>query len=176
MSPPDPGMSTAIVAVTFLLFSSTRVTVPSPWFNVQTEPPPVVRNRGFDPTGIDSRASPLAASTAVRTLFSTPVIQTMPPLNNGLEEPGEMEVLRRTLLLDGSIRTNVPFLSVISQMLSSLVVIPPSAPAGGIGSIATILFLAASTRTRRGFFPHIGTHILPNPDASREPASPGTFT
>ena len=40
MSPPGPGMPTLIVAVTFLLCASTRVTVPSPWFKVQMEPSP----------------------------------------------------------------------------------------------------------------------------------------
>ena len=77
-------MPTAIVAVTFLLFASMRVTDPSSWFKVQTEPPPDVRNRGFEPTGIAASTLPLDASTAVKTFRANPVIQTMLPLDSGL--------------------------------------------------------------------------------------------
>ena len=69
----------------------------------------------------------------------------------------------------------MPFLSVTIQTLSSLAVIPPSGPAGGIGSVAVILFLAASMRTSSGFFPQSGTQMLPNPEASPEQASPETL-
>jgi hypothetical protein len=84
-----------------------------------------------------------------------------------------MEIFWRTLFVDGSIRLSVPSLSVTIQTLSSLVAIPPSGAAGGIGSVALIVFLAASTRTRAGFFPQTGTQMLPNPKARPEQASPG---
>src|SRR3984957_7761918 len=117
MSPPGPGMPTRIVAVTFLFLSSTRLTVPSPWFSVQIEPSPAARNRGFSPTATDSNTLPESASTAVRTLLSTPVIQTMPSLKTGLYEPGGIEILWRTLFVDGSIRLDVQFLSVTIHTL-----------------------------------------------------------
>jgi hypothetical protein len=47
------------------------------------EPPPAARNRGLGPTLVDSSTLPLAASTAVRTLLSTPFTQTMPALKLG---------------------------------------------------------------------------------------------
>ena len=82
------------MAITFLLCESTRVTVPSPWFNVQMEPPPAARNLGFGPTGIVPNTAPDEASTAVRMFALPPVIQTtpsldmlpleMPLVNNGL--------------------------------------------------------------------------------------------
>ena len=62
------------MAVTFLLFRSTRVTDPSPWFKLQTEPPPDVRNRGPGPTGVDPSTLPLEASTAVRIFLSNPPV------------------------------------------------------------------------------------------------------
>src|ERR1019366_1332229 len=152
-----------IVAITFLLFSSTRLTVPSPWFSVQIEPSPAVRNRGFGPTGTDSNTLPAAASTATKTLLSNPVIQIMPALESGLKEPGGIEIFWRTVFVVGSIRLSVPFLSVTIQMLSPLAVIPPSGPAGAIGSVALIVFLTASIRTSAGLSPQSGTQMLPNP-------------
>src|SRR5215467_15056593 len=176
MSPPAPGIPTWIVAINFLLFSSTRLTVPSPWFSVQTEPPPAARKRGFGPTCIDSNTLPLAASTTVKTLLSTPVTQTIPLLKIGLYEARGIEIFCRKVFVDGSIRLSVPSLFVTIQTLSSLVVIPPSAPAGAIGSVALIVFFATSMRTRAGFFLHVGTQMLPNPEARPEQASPDTFT
>ena len=55
-----------------------------------------------------------------------------------------MEIFWRTLFVDGSIRLSVPFSSATIQTLSSLAVIPPSGPAGAIGSVALIVFLMAS--------------------------------
>lgn len=54
ISPPSPGMPHWIVATTLLLLASMRETLPSPWLIVQTDPSPVVRNRGFGPTSIDA--------------------------------------------------------------------------------------------------------------------------
>src|SRR5215469_1439885 len=110
MSPPAPGIPTWIVAINFLLFSSTRLTLPSPWFSVQTEPPPAARKRGFGPTCIDSNTLPLAASTTVKTLRSTPVTQTIPLLKIGLYEAGGIEIFCRKVFVDGSIRLSVPSL------------------------------------------------------------------
>jgi hypothetical protein len=45
---------------------------------------PAIKKRGFAPTGTESSTLPVAASTAVRTLLSTPVIQTTPSLKTGL--------------------------------------------------------------------------------------------
>src|ERR1700722_20767785 len=87
-----------------------------------------------------------------------------------------MEIFWRTLLVEGSIRFSVPFLSVTSQTLSSLAAIPPSGAAGGIGSVAETAFLAASMRTRSGIFPQTGTQMLPNPEARPEQASLDTPT
>ena len=144
MSPPVPGIPTRIVAISFLLCSSTRLTVPSPWLIVQMELLPDVKNRGFCPTSTDSRISPLRPSTAVSKFLSTPLIQMIPPLKIGLYEPGGIEIFWRTLLVEGSIRTRVPFLSTTSQTLSSLQAIPPSGAAGAIGSTAVIELLTES--------------------------------
>jgi hypothetical protein len=122
------------------------------------------------------QAAPVAVSTAVRTLLSTPVIQTMPPLNTGLKEPGGMRIRSRALFVDGSTRTRFPCWSVTIQTLSSLAAIPPSAPAGAIGSVALIAFFVALIRTRAGLLPQIGTHRLSKPNARPEQASPGILT
>jgi len=61
-----------------------RVTVPSPWFRVQIEPAPAVKNRGMGPTGIAAVTSPVLASTAVNRLTLPPVIHTVPSLKHGL--------------------------------------------------------------------------------------------
>src|ERR1700694_3629714 len=172
MSPPTPGMPTGIVAVTFLVLVSTRLTVPSPWFRVQTEPSPEVRNRGFGPTGNEVRTSPDEASTTVKTLLSTPVIQIMASLKSGLYEPGGITIRCRTVLDRGSMRVSVPFLSGTIQMLSLLAVIPPSAPAGPIRRMALIWFVFTSTRASVGVLPQTGTQTLPNPNARPEHASP----
>jgi hypothetical protein len=76
------------------------------------------------------------------------------------------------LFVDGSIRVIGPFLSVANQTLSSLAVIPPSGPAGAIGSVALIVFFAASVRTSAGFLPQTGAHTLPKPKARPEQDSP----
>src|SRR5438477_1517184 len=165
-------MPTGIVAVTVLVLVSTRLTVPSPWFRVQTEPPPEVRNRGFGPIDNEVRTSPDKASTAVKTLLSTPVIQIMLSLKIGLYEPGGMAMRWRTVLVRGSMRVSVPFLSGMIQTLSLLAVIPPSAPAVPTGRMALISFVFTSTRARVGLLPHTGTHMLPNPNARPEHASP----
>jgi hypothetical protein len=169
-------MPKVIVAVTFLVFASTRLTVPSPWFKVQIEPPPDVRNRGFGPTGSDTGTSPVRASTAAKTLLSNPVTQMIPLLKSGLYEPGGMEIFCRTAPVVGSIRLSVPFLSVTIQIRSPLTVIPPSGPVGPSGSVAMTLFLSTSTRTSEGFLPHSGTQRLPNPVARPEHASPDKLT
>ncbi len=87
-----------------------------------------------------------------------------------------MEVFCRTLLVAGSMRASVPFLSVTIQMLSALTVIPPSGPGGPTGSVAVILFLRASTRTSEGSLPQSGTQRLPNPNVRPEHASPDKLT
>jgi len=150
MSPPGPGMPRLIVAITFLLLALTRVSDPSPWFKVQIEPPPAVRNRGFGPTGIESRTSPVAASTAVKRFRSTPVIQTMSSLKSGLKEPDGIEIFCWTALVFGLTRASVPFSSVTIQTLSRLIVIPPSALGGPSGSLTLILLVRESTRTSEG--------------------------
>jgi hypothetical protein len=61
-------------------------------------------------------------------LLSIPVIQTAPPLYTGLNEPGGMRILSRTLFVVGSTRIRVPFLSETIQTLSSLAATPPSDP------------------------------------------------
>src|ERR1700756_1288645 len=172
MSPPTPGMPTGIVAVTFLVLVSTRLTVPSPWFRVQIVPPPEVKNRGFGPTGIDVRTSPDEASTAVNRLLSTPVIQIIPSLKSGLYEPGGIAMRWRTVSDWGSMRVSVPFLSGTIQILSLLAVIPASAPAVPNGRIALISFVFTSTRASVGVLPQTGTQMLPNPNAKPEQASP----
>jgi hypothetical protein len=144
---------------------STRLTVPSPWFRVQIEPSPAVRNRGFGPTGKEVRTSPDTTSTTVKMLLSTPVIQIMPPLKSGLYEPGGMAMRWRTAFDRGSMRVSVPFLSGTIQTLSVLAVIPPSAPAVPIGRMALIWFVFTSTRASEGLLPQTGTQTLPNPNA-----------
>src|SRR5262252_2925840 len=52
ISPPGPGTPTSMVATTLLVDGSIRETLPSPWFNVQTAPPPDAMNRGVLPTSI----------------------------------------------------------------------------------------------------------------------------
>src|SRR5579859_5909361 len=84
MSPPGPGRPRGMFAMTFLVAASTRVTEPSPWFNVHTEPAPAVRKRGPGPTGIETITFPLEASMAVRTFDLVLVTQTMSPLETGL--------------------------------------------------------------------------------------------
>src|SRR6478752_6576455 len=105
-----------MVVITFLLCASTRVTVPSPWFRVQTEPPPTARNLGLGPTGTVASTAPDDASTAVTILAMPLVIHIVPSpgvvqSNTGLKEPGAMETLWRTLFDTGSIRMSVPALS-----------------------------------------------------------------
>ena len=143
-------MPRVIVAITFLLLASTRVSDPSPWFKVQIEPPPGVRKRGFGPTGIEPRTSPVTASTAVKTFRSTPVIQTISSLKSGLKEPDGIEIFCWTALVFGLTRVSVPFSSVTIQTLSRLTAIPPSALGGPNGRLAMILLVRESRDRQDG--------------------------
>src|SRR5438309_777640 len=172
MSPPLPGIPSGIVAMSLRVFASTRDTVPSPWLRVQIEPPPEVRNRGLGPTVNDERTSPDEASTAVKPLMSTPVIQITPSLKSGLYEPGGIAMRWRTALVSGLMRVSVPFSSEMIQMLSLLAVIPASAPAVPNGRMELMLFVFTSIRASVGVLPHTGTQMLPNPNANPEHASP----
>src|ERR1700722_17088884 len=102
MSPPGPGTPTSIVAATLLVAGSTRDTLPSPWFKVQMAPIPAARNRGSGPTGIFASTFSLAASTRVSRLPLVLVIQTEPPSNTAVNEPGGMETFDTTLFIAGS--------------------------------------------------------------------------
>ena len=71
------------------------------------------------------------------------------------------------LLVAGSTRASVPFLSIISQTLPAPVAIPPSESPIVIGTVAVI---ALVLRSRRDIVwsPQFGTHQLPKPPASPE--------
>src|ERR1700722_752720 len=87
-----------------------------------------------------------------------------------------MEIFWRTLLVEGSIRFSVPFLSVTIQPLPSQAETQPSGAAGGTVSAAETALLAAAMQTRSGIFPQTGTQMLPNPEARPEQASLDTPT
>ena len=119
MSPPWPGMPTVIVAVTFLLCASTRVTVPSPWFKVQMEPPPAARNLGLGPTGIVANTAPDGCVHGSQDICgATGDPDHALQLKHGLYEPAAMEIFWRALFVTGSMRTSVPASSVTIQTLS----------------------------------------------------------
>src|SRR3954454_14199124 len=151
-----------MLARTLLVFGSTRVTVPSPWFSVQTPPSPNVRNRGALPTEIVSTTRFVFGSTRVRRLRSVLVIQTAPSPNVTQYDPAATRISATTLLSAGSMRASVPFLSVIIHTLPAPVAIPPSVSPIAIGKVAVTLSVLRSTR-ERVLSPQFGTHRLPNP-------------
>src|ERR1043166_1964024 len=64
--------------ISFAVRASTRDTVPSPWFRVQTDPAPVVRNRGCGPTSRVAVTWFVLGSTRVSRFFSGVVTHTAP--------------------------------------------------------------------------------------------------
>src|SRR5258708_18132064 len=72
-----------------------------------------------------------------------------------------------SLFVSGSMRARRPFLLVAIHTLPSPVVTPPSESAGPATIRATIFPVFESTRSQ-AYAPQLGTHTLPNPDASPE--------
>jgi len=71
-----------------------------------------------------------------------------------------MEISWRTALSAGSMRKSVPSSPTIQ--MASLAAIPPSLSAGPNGKMATILFVAETTRASGPGFPQSGTPSEPN--------------
>src|ERR1700743_322487 len=134
-----------MVATTRLVLGSTRETVPSPWFRVQTEPRPTARKRGFGPTLMVVVTRLVLGSTRVKVLPAVLVTQTAPSPYSAAKEPGGTAMSATALLVAGSMRVRTPFGSVKYQMLSSLAVMVPSVSAGPRGMVAATLLLAIST-------------------------------
>src|SRR5437867_4635543 len=152
----------------FLVFTSTRETVPSPWFNVQIEPPPAVRNLGLGPTSILSVTRFVFGSTRASRLLSvllTQKAQSSPTTH--ANEPAGTCISATTVLVSGSILEMMPFASDNIHTLSALAAIPPSLFAGPAKTVATISFVFTPIRDIV-LSPQLGTQMLPNPAASPE--------
>src|SRR3984893_12894158 len=146
ISPPLPGTPTSIDATNFAVFVSTLDTVPSPWFKVQIAPAPKVRKRGCGPTAMESVTLFVFTSTRVSRFFSGVVTQMAPSPYKQETEFGGTAISATTRFDLGSIRDNLPALSVNIQTASGLVVTPPSLSAGPSGIVASTAFVLMLTR------------------------------
>src|SRR5579864_6828165 len=146
ISPPLPGTPTSIVAVTLLVFGSIRDTLPSPWQSTQTEPSPVVKNRGFALTSIRAITKLVSGSTRSNLFSSVQVTHSAPSPNATVKHPAGNRTSATILLVAGSRRASVLFASVSSHRLSALTARPPSESATPVGIVAVIFAVLRSTR------------------------------
>src|SRR5580765_7356776 len=82
-------------------------------------------------------------------------------------DPDGTAISATILLVAGSMRASVPFLSIISQTLPAPLAMPPSESPIVIGTVAVVAFVL---RSRRDIVwsPQFGTHKLPKPIARPE--------
>src|SRR4051794_8513521 len=145
MSPPGPETPTSMVATTRFVIGSRRETVPSPWFNTQTEDSVQAMNRGDRPTGTWATTWWLRGSTRETKSPAVQDTQTEPPPTAGTNDSGAVRTRARTLFVLGSICTRVPSRSATSHTPSAPTAIPPSLSATDVAIWATTLFELAST-------------------------------
>src|ERR1043166_507928 len=153
--------------ISFAVRASTRDTVPSPWFRVQTDPAPVVRNRGCGPTSRVAVTWFVLGSTRVSRFFSGVGTHTAPSPYTTPADFGAICIPAPILFVPGAMRESPPLASVTSHTPSGLTAMPPSLSAGGIGRVAVTWFVFISMR-ESVLSPQLGTHTLPNPAASPE--------
>src|SRR5580700_11360924 len=101
-----------MVAITLADLPSTREMEPSPWFSVQTDPAPTVRNRGPGPTSIVPVTLFVAGSTRVNWLVAGVVTHAAPSPKLTAADFSGTVISAITLLVAGSMRESTPFWSL----------------------------------------------------------------
>src|SRR5258706_10688335 len=109
----------------------------------------------------------VAGSTRVRLLPSVLVTHTAPSPNAMPHEPAGTWISATGVLVAGSKRTSVPFLSMTSQTLDAPTAMPPSLVPMVVAIVAVTLLVFRSTRAKV-LSRQLGTQRLPNPTASPE--------
>src|SRR5262249_29115534 len=131
--------------------------------------------RGSRPTLICASTRWLRGSTRATELPSVDVTQTDPAPTAGTKEPGAVFTRAAIALRAGSICSSVPASSATIHTPPSPAAMPPSLSATGVGTCATTLLVAASTRPMRAS-PQLGTHTEPKPTARPEQGASLTGT
>src|SRR6478672_8098007 len=124
-------------------------------------------NRGDLPTAIVSATRFVCGSTRATELCSVLVTHRASSPNASPYDPLTSEISATTLLVSGSNRASVPFLSIIIQTLPAPVAIEPSVSPMAVGMVAVVALVLRSILARV-LSPQFGTHRLPNPTARPE--------